>query len=72
MKVSQGLRVGVQISLPYDEWPLQIEECIVRWTDGQVFGVEFTQLRPDQHGRLARLLDDLEGGPLVVMKKFVG
>lgn len=70
--MSQGLRVGVEISLPDGEWPLHVEKCIVRWTDGQVFGIEFTQLRPDQHRRLARVLDDLEGGPLVVMKKLVG
>jgi len=69
VKVRQGLKLGVQIALPDEEWPLQIEECDVRWTDGKVFGLEFTQLRPDQHARITRILDDLEEGPLVVMKK---
>ncbi len=69
-KVRPGMQLGLEISLPDGEWPLQVDEATVRWAEGRQCGVEFARLRPDQHERLARLLEDLESGPLILMRRL--
>lgn len=54
--VEPGMSLKLSIFLPDHQWPLRIEQSIVRWTDGQQFGVEFTNIRLAQRERLRALI----------------
>ncbi len=42
--------------LPDFEWPVRIERAKVVWAEGNVFGLQFTDLRPAQRERLRKFL----------------
>jgi hypothetical protein len=42
---------------PSYSWRMHIDHAVVRWVRGQVFGVEFLNLRPVQRKRLRRLVE---------------
>ncbi len=54
VKVGQSLKLSV--FLQDQEWPLRIDHAMVRWVDGQCFGMEFTGIRPAQRERLRSIL----------------
>jgi hypothetical protein len=56
--VSVGTEIEAQIYFPDYEWPLKVGRAGVRWTNGDVFGVEFLDLRPAQKERLRTLLTE--------------
>ena len=37
-------------------WPLRIDEAMVRWVNGQNFGLEFTGIRPAQRERVRAII----------------
>jgi hypothetical protein len=55
-EVKIGLSLKLSIFLQDQEWPLRIDHAIVRWVDGQYFGLEFTGIRPAQRERLRSML----------------
>lgn len=55
-EVQQGQSLKLSIFLQDVEWPLRIDHAIVRWVDGQSFGMEFTGIRPAQRERLRSIL----------------
>lgn len=61
--------LALQIQLPDSRWPLQIDQAVVRWVRGSIFGVEFEQISQADIDRLHQLIQDLEQGPLVVMQR---
>ncbi|SPP65468.1 PilZ domain-containing protein [Nitrospira lenta] len=61
--------VGLKIQLPDSQWPLEIEQAVVRWVRGNTFGLEFQALSNPNTTRLQQLLQDLDQGPLVVMHR---
>ncbi len=61
--------VGLRIQLPDSQWPLEVEEAVVRWVRGHTFGLEFQTLSDPDTTRLQQLLQDLDQGPLVVMQR---
>jgi hypothetical protein len=56
IEVRRGMIVKLSVFLPDHQWPLRVEEAIVRWTNGQEFGVEFTSIRLAQRERLRALI----------------
>jgi hypothetical protein len=56
VEVRRGMIVKLSVFLPDHQWPLRVEEAIVRWTNGQEFGVEFTSIRLAQRERLRALI----------------
>lgn len=50
VKVDSVLKVSIFLS--DQPWPLRVEEAVVRWVDGEVFGLEFVGIRPAQRERL--------------------
>jgi PilZ domain len=54
------LRVGTTLRLSLflqdQEWPLRIDEALVRWVKGPTFGLEFTKIRPAQRERVRALI----------------
>lgn len=61
--------MGLKIQLPDSQWPLEVEQAVVRWVRGNLFGLEFQALSEADTTRLQQLLYDLEQGPLVVMHR---
>ncbi|MEQ1792816.1 MAG: PilZ domain-containing protein [Nitrospira sp.] len=61
--------VGLKIQLPDSQWPLEVEQAVVRWVRGNIFGLEFQLLSETETTRLQHLLHDLDQGPLVVMQR---
>jgi len=55
-EVGIGLSLKVSLFLQDQEWPLRIDEAVVRWVDGQSFGLEFVGIRPAQRERLRALI----------------
>jgi hypothetical protein len=57
---SVALQVGgvlrLSLFLPDHNWPLRVDEAIVRWVNGQQFGLEFTSIRLAQRERLRALV----------------
>lgn len=54
VKLGQSLKLS--IFLQDQQWPLRIDEAVVRWVDGQMFGLEFVGIRPAQRERLRALI----------------
>lgn len=54
--VKVGLSLKLSLFLQDQQWPLRIDEALVRWVDGQLFGLEFIGIRPAQRERLRAIL----------------
>lgn len=56
VELHPGMTLKLSLFLPDHQWPLRIEEAIVRWVEGQAFGLEFTSIRLAQRERLRALI----------------
>lgn len=54
--VQNGMLLKLSLFLPDYKWPLRVDQAIVRWVNGQEFGMEFTSIRLAQRERLRALL----------------
>ena len=55
-EVKVGLSLKLSVFLQDQQWPLRIDEAVVRWVEGQRFGLEFVGIRPAQRERLRAIL----------------
>jgi hypothetical protein len=55
-EVKVGLSLKLSLFLQDQQWPLRIDHAVVRWVDGQCFGLEFTGIRPAQRERLRSIV----------------
>ena len=55
-EVKVGSSLKLSLFLQDQQWPLRIDHAVVRWVDGQCFGMEFTGIRPAQRERLRSML----------------
>lgn len=60
MKVAQGATFECRLHVPGLDWPLRIDEAMVRWIDGNTFGIAFTRIRPEELAKLNIVLADLD------------
>jgi len=51
-----GATLKLSLFLEDQQWPLRIDEAVVRWVKEQKFGLEFTGIRPAQRERLRALI----------------
>ena len=52
-----GMPLKLSLFLPDSyKWPLRVEQAVVRWIDGEQFGLEFTEFRLAQRDRLRALM----------------
>ena len=60
MSSSETLRVGTMLKFSLffkdHQWPVRIDQGIVRWAKEETYGVEFTSIRPAQRERLRALV----------------
>lgn len=54
--LKDGMVLKLSLFLPDYRWPLRVDQAIVRWVDGQEYGLEFIHLRQAQRERLRALL----------------
>ena len=60
--VTRGLAFECRLHVPGLDWPLRIDEAVVRWVAGDTFGLEFTRLRPEEQAKLKTVIQNLELG----------
>jgi len=54
--LSAGIILRLSLFLPDHQWPLRINQAIVRWIDNKEFGLEFTDITMAQRERLRTLV----------------
>jgi len=55
-EVQVGTMLRLSLFLQDQEWPLRIDEALVRWVKGPTFGLEFTKIRPAQRERVRAII----------------
>lgn len=55
-EVQVGMVLHLSLFLHDQNWPLRIDEAMVRWVNGQNFGLEFTGIRPAQRERVRAII----------------
>ena len=51
-----GTTLRLSLFLHDQKWPLRIDEALVRWVNGGMFGLEFTGIRPAQRERVRAII----------------
>ena len=56
IQVHVGMTLRLSLFLHDQKWPLRIDEALVRWVNGGMFGLEFTGIRPAQRERVRAII----------------
>ena len=56
IELTAGMILKLSLFLGDHKWPLRVDQAIVRWIEGQEFGLEFTSIRLAQRERLRALI----------------
>ena len=56
IEVHVGMVLKLSVFLSDYNWPLRVEQSVVRWVDGEQFGLEFIAIQPAQRERLRALI----------------
>lgn len=54
--LTAGMMLRLSLFLHDHQWPLRINQAVVRWIDNQEFGLEFTDITMAQRERLRTLV----------------
>ena len=54
--VQVGMALRLSLFLHDQNWPLRIDEALVRWVKGENFGLEFTGIRSAQRERVRAII----------------
>jgi PilZ domain len=60
-EIKAGLSLKLSIFLQDQQWPVRVDEAVVRWVEGQSFGLEFVGIRPAQRERLRAIVMKAKG-----------
>ena len=55
-QVQVGMVLRLSLFLDDQKWPLRIDEALVRWVNGEKFGLELTGIRPAQRERVRAII----------------
>ncbi|MDO8354837.1 MAG: PilZ domain-containing protein [Nitrospirota bacterium] len=55
-EVQVGTTLRLSLFLQDQEWPVRIDEALVRWVKSSAFGLEFTEIRSAQRERIRALI----------------
>ena len=58
--VSKGMELKLNLYFSDYNWPMKVDQALVRWTKGRTFGVEFINMQPAQRDRLVRVIMKLK------------
>ena len=56
VELKVGMTLKLSLFLSDYPWPLRVDQALVRWVEGQQFGLEFTSIRLAQRERLRDLI----------------
>jgi len=51
-----GTLLKLSLFLPDYNWPARVDEAVIRWVQGEEFGVEFTVILPSMRRRILMLM----------------
>jgi PilZ domain len=60
MRVEQGATFECRLHIPGLDWPLRVDEAIVRWIGPNSFGLAFARMDPDELVKLTSVLANLQ------------
>ena len=60
LKVAQGNTFECRLHVPGLDWPIRIDEAMVRWVEGNTFGLAFSGVRPEELTKLKTVLANLD------------
>lgn len=60
--VQVGTTITLRVYIPTHKEPIQVSRAGVTWAAGQDFGLEFTDMAPQERERLQRLITNLQQG----------
>ena len=60
LKVEQGSIFECRLHVPGLDWPIRIDEAMVRWVESNMFGLAFTGVRPEELTKLKTVLANLD------------
>jgi hypothetical protein len=60
MSVFTGMQLGLRLHLPGQNPPIYIDRGTVRWSRGQEFGVQFTEIASHENNRLRAAVQALK------------
>lgn len=55
-EVQVGTTLRLSLFLQDQQWPVRIDEALVRWVQGSTFGLEFSEIRSAQRERIRALI----------------
>lgn len=58
--VRQGDKFECRLHIPDLDWPIMIDEAIVRWIEGKAFGLAFTRVRPEEQIKITAIISKIE------------
>jgi hypothetical protein len=61
--VQPGACLEVRIAVPEHEFPIQIQQAVVRWSREHQFGLEFVTMAPEEWARLQHTVKQIEMEP---------
>jgi c-di-GMP-binding flagellar brake protein YcgR len=58
--VGQGDKFECRLHIPDLDWPIMIDEAIVRWVEGKTFGLAFTRIKSGEQDKIAAIIRKIE------------
>lgn len=58
--VGQGDKFECRLHIPDLDWPIMIDEAIVRWVEGRALGLAFTRVRPEEQSKITAIISKIE------------
>lgn len=58
--VGKGDKFECRLHIPDLDWPIIIDEAIVRWVEGKTFGLAFTRIRSGEQDKIAVIISKIE------------
>lgn len=60
MVVGQGDKFECRLHIPDLDWPIMIDEAIVRWVAGKTFGLAFTHIKSGEQDKITAIIRKIE------------
>lgn len=60
--VQVGTTVTIRVYVPTHKEPIHVSRAGVTWSAGQDFGLEFTDMNPEERDRLQKLIEEIQEG----------
>jgi len=58
--VGQGDKFECRLHIPDLDWPIMIDEAIVRWVEGKTFGLAFTHIKSREQDKITAIIRKIE------------